>query len=150
MAMTSDHAAGRPAVLLRLPGFALARLGRRAHSAIRQAFADQGLSARAHFVLVCLDEYGGLSQRELADHLTMDRSDLVKVLDELETSGQVRRDPDPQDRRRHRLSLTKAGASTLRRGAHILDEATENLLAGLTPNQRATLHQLTLRALTTH
>src|SRR5262245_50919295 len=114
--MATDHDAPHPAALLRLPGFALAHLGRQVRSTIRQAFIDRGLSATAHFVLVCLDDYDGLSQRELADLLAMDRSDLVKVLDELEKSGQVRRDPDPRDRRRHRLSLTAAGSTTLRHG----------------------------------
>jgi DNA-binding MarR family transcriptional regulator len=130
-----------------LPVFALVRAGRAAHQAVKEAFAGEGLSVRAHFVLLCLREYGGLSQRELADWLGMDRSDLVKLLDELERSGQLRREPDPHDRRRHALTLTPEGADALRRGAEVLDRATDGFLSELDPDQRATLHDLVLRAL---
>jgi DNA-binding MarR family transcriptional regulator len=139
----------RSPALLRLPGFALARLGRITRSSIRAAFVDHDLSARDHFVLVCLDEHGELSQRELADHLAMDRSDLVKVLDELERVGHIRRDPDPRDRRRHQLSITPAGSKTLLRGSRIVEDATHTVLARLTTTEQTTLRDLVLRALDT-
>jgi DNA-binding MarR family transcriptional regulator len=137
----------RPPALLRLPVFALSHLGRAARGAVRTAFARDGLSGRGHFVLVCLSEYGELSQRELADLIAMDRSDLVKLLDTLESSGQLRRAADPRDRRRHVLSITPAGAETMRRGEHLMGRATDDLLHRLTPDERATLHRLILRAL---
>jgi DNA-binding MarR family transcriptional regulator len=137
----------RPPALLRLPVFALSHLGRAARGAVRGAFSRAGLSGRAHFVLVCLHEYGELSQRELADLIAMDRSDLVKLLDTLERSGQVRRAVDPGDRRRHLLSITPAGVDTMRRGEAVMGEATDDLLHRLTPDERATLHGLILRAL---
>ena len=118
-----------------------------ASGAVRGAFSRAGLSGRAHFVLVCLHEYGELSQRELADLIAMDRSDLVKLLDTLERSGQVRRAVDPGDRRRHLLSITPAGVETMRRGEDVMGEATDELLHRLTPDERATLHGLILRAL---
>jgi DNA-binding MarR family transcriptional regulator len=77
----------------------------------------------------------------------MDRSDLVKLLDELELSGQVRREPDPRDRRRHVLSITPAGVKTLSAGEDIISQATEDVLKRLSPEQRTVLHQLTLQAL---
>jgi DNA-binding MarR family transcriptional regulator len=147
--MPIDDDGSRPAALLRLPGYALAHLGKLTRAALRQAFADHGLSSSAYFVLMCLEEHDGLSQRELADLLSMDRSDLVRVIDDLEASGQVRRTPDPGDRRRHRLLITTAGSQASRRGTHLVDEATDELLSGLTPRDRATLHRLVLLALNT-
>ncbi|WP_255949599.1 MarR family winged helix-turn-helix transcriptional regulator [Streptomyces odontomachi] len=135
--------------LLDVPVFALVRLGRLAHAVVRGAFADAGLSSRTHFVLLCLREDGRLSQRELADRVSMDRSDLVKVLDHLEHSGHLRREPDPHDRRRHLLSITPAGEQTLRRGEDLLTEATQQALAGLDAEQQTQLHRLTLQALAT-
>jgi len=143
---TEDHVS-RPPELLRLPGFALAHLGRVVRGAIRAAFVDHGLASQAHFVLACLDEYGTQSQRELADRLAMDRSDLTKLVDKLEQAGEVRREPDPKDRRRYQLSITRSGKTTLKRGIQIMDEATNEVLAGLTTQERAALEQLVLRAL---
>ena len=145
--MPTEDIPTRPPVLLHLPAFALSHLGRVARTALKNAFTREGLSARAHFALLCLSEYGDLSQRELADHIAMDRSDLVKLLDELERSGQVRREPDPRDRRRHVLSITPAGAKTLVAGEEIIDRATDEVLARLSPEERAVLHRLTLHAL---
>jgi MarR family transcriptional regulator, lower aerobic nicotinate degradation pathway regulator len=137
----------RPPALLRLPVFALSHLGRAARGAVRGAFSRAGLSGRAHFVLVCLHEYGQLSQRELADLIAMDRSDLVKLLDTLERDGQVSRAVDAADRRRHVLSITPAGTATMRRGEDVMGEATDALLHRLTADERATLHALILRAI---
>jgi DNA-binding MarR family transcriptional regulator len=134
-------------VLLHLPGFALSHLGRITRTAIKDAFAQQGLSSRAHFVLLCLAECGGLSQRELADRIAMDKSDLVTVLDALEQYGHIRRSADPRDRRRHVLAITDTGMQTIEAGAHILDDATATVLSRLTAGQQATLHRLTMQAL---
>ena len=133
--------------LLAMPAFALAHIGRAARGAIKGTFEREGLSFRAHFVLLCLNTHGGLSQRELADRVGMDRSDLVKLLDGLETSGRLRRAPDPHDRRRHLLSITPEGAATLKRGEHLVGQATDQVLGRLSDEERATLHRLTLRAL---
>ena len=146
---SSTKAEAEPSPLLDLPAFALVRLGRNTHAAVRAAFTQAGLSARTHFVLLCLHEYGQLSQRELADHVDMDRSDLVRLLDELEDSEQVRRDTDPHDRRRHVVSITPRGNRTLRRGQHLVDHATETVLSGLGPGDQATLHRLVRHALDT-
>ncbi|KIZ16626.1 MarR family winged helix-turn-helix transcriptional regulator [Streptomyces natalensis] len=145
--MSTEEPLERPPVLLHLPVFALAHFGRVARGAAKNAFAGQGLSSRAHFVLLCLDEYGELSQRELSDRIAMDRSDLVKLLDELERTGQVRRQPDPRDRRRHALVITAAGMETLKQGERILHQATDEVLARLSTEQRAELQRLVLQAL---
>jgi len=147
MATTPDARPAGASPLLDLPAFALVRLGRYAHAAVRAAFAEAGLSARVHFVLLCLREHGRLSQRELADQVDMDRSDLVRLLDELEEAGQVRRDADQRDRRRHVVSITPRGTRTVRRGQHLVDRATETVLSGLGPGDQAALHRLVRRAL---
>ncbi|RNI23894.1 MarR family winged helix-turn-helix transcriptional regulator [Flexivirga caeni] len=133
--------------LLDVPAFALSRLGRLAHATVHDAFAGGGLSSRTYFVLRCLHEDGQMSQRELADRVSMDRSDLVKLLDQLENVGHLRRGPDPRDRRRHLLSITPRGVTIVEQGRRLLDQANEEVFASLNPNERATLHHLVRRAL---
>lgn len=137
----------RPPVLMQLPGFAISHLGRKVRGAMKSAFAREGLSTQAHFVLLCLAEYGQISQRELADLLEMDRSDLVRLLDAMEGEGDIQRRPHPGDRRRYALSVTPRGMETLERGAHLVHEATDAALARLDSDERETLHRLVLRAL---
>lgn len=136
-----------PGALLDVPAFALVRLGRLAHATVHDAFATAGLASRTYFVLRCLREDGQMSQRELADRTSVDRSDLVKLLDQLERSGQLRRDRDPHDRRRHLLSITPLGEAIVEQGRQLLGQANDEVFAGLDPDEQATLHRLVRRAL---
>jgi DNA-binding MarR family transcriptional regulator len=78
----------------------------------QRLFRPQGLTAAQFNVLNLLaDEAaaGGLSQRELADLLVVDRSNVTGLVDRMEAAGWVRRGDDPGDRRVHRVRLTAAG-----------------------------------------
>ncbi len=50
-----------------------------------------------------------LSQNDLADLLSLDRSSVVRILDALESSGFITRQEDGEDRRVKRLALTSKG-----------------------------------------
>jgi DNA-binding MarR family transcriptional regulator len=128
--------------LREVPVIALSRVGRHVHNVVKDAFDREGLSWRSHVVLLCLNERGQLSQRELANITTVDPSDLVRLLDEMERAGHVQRRPDPRDRRRHALAITPSGAKALRRGQQTLGKATDEILAPLTDTDRKALHNL--------
>jgi DNA-binding MarR family transcriptional regulator len=145
--MPVEELPSRPPVLLNLPVFALSRLGHVLRAAVKDAFDQQALSWRGHLVLLCVKEYAELSQRELAGLISMDASDLVKVLDGMERAGHLQRRPAPNDRRRHLLSITPDGVEALQRGQRIVDQATEGALASLSSDERRNLHQLVLQAL---
>lgn len=75
-------------------------------------FRPHGLTAAQFNVLNILAGPGaaeGLSQRELADALVVDRSNVTGLVDRMETAGWVRRADDPADRRVYRVKLTAAG-----------------------------------------
>lgn len=75
-------------------------------------FRPHGLTAPQYNVLNLLagrDEALGFSQRELADTLVVDRSNVTGLLDRMESAGWVRRVDDTNDRRVYRVQLTPAG-----------------------------------------
>lgn len=75
-------------------------------------FRPLGLTAPQFNVLNLLaarDDSLGYSQRELADALVVDRSNVTGLLDRMQTAGWVRRVDDPADRRVYRVKLTAAG-----------------------------------------
>jgi MarR family transcriptional regulator for hemolysin len=75
-----------------------------------QALAELNLSqATAWPVLIIMRLGEGVRQRALAEELGIEAPSLVRLLDQLETSGLVQRKDDPEDGRAKTLHLTATG-----------------------------------------
>src|SRR4051794_18632304 len=92
--------------LLLSTGYLLKRLGFGFKERALDAFATTGLNPQHHAVLSLLDEASCRQQGTLADRLGYDRSVMVGLLDDLEERGLIERKRDPDDRRRHVVTLT--------------------------------------------
>ena len=129
--------------------FLLAREMRRQ---IHEAMADEEWAADAGFrppcmgVLDVVARRQPVSQREISDHLGLDASDVVGVLDILEAAELVERRRDPQDRRRHAVVLTERGETAARRFAALRAKVTDRVLSELDPDERRLLVELLDRA----
>jgi len=140
-----------PKRLLRYPSAAMFLLMREAFRLGQQRTAAATTAAeRIRFpqfcVLACLEEFGGVSQREISDRLRFDPSDLVEFVDGLEDAGFVRRRRDPSDRRRYIVDLTPAGRRALQVRARSADRYNDELFTGLDERERDQLRDLLLRA----
>ena len=101
-------------------------------------FRPQGLTAAQFNVLNLLgapDAEGGLSQRELADKLVVDRSNVTGLIDRMETAGWVRRADDPADRRVYRVQLTTTGKKLWQKMAPAYAEVVRQVTARLGERQ---------------
>jgi DNA-binding MarR family transcriptional regulator len=77
--------------------------------------------------------------------MEVDRSSIVKVVDQLEQKGLIVRDASPSDRRRYRLQLTATGARALRRIQDAVMRQDRVFSARLDETERATLIDLLTR-----
>lgn len=76
----------------------------------KRLFRPHGLTGAQYNVLnVVAATRDGLSQRELSDHLVVDRSNVTGLIDRMEREGWVKRTDDPGDRRIYRVVLTPEG-----------------------------------------
>jgi DNA-binding MarR family transcriptional regulator len=132
-------------VLTRHSGFLLAQLGRAATRRYRSAMAPIGLNPRETYVLVHLRETGPVSQQGLGCTLEIDASNLVALLNELEAGGLISRRRDPEDRRRHVVEISPAGAETVDRVMETAEEVEQQLFASLEEGERVVLHDLLAR-----
>jgi DNA-binding MarR family transcriptional regulator len=104
--------------------------------------AEAGLRPIGVAVLSTVERQGPMSQREISDALFVDPSDLVTVLDVLEHAGYIERQKDTEDRRRNAVHLTAEGKHVKARALEIVARVEDELLADLTPAQRAELGSL--------
>lgn len=90
-------------------GFLLTRSRALWASRDNAAFAEFGLRGRTYSVLSLAASGENPTQRELADFLVLDASQLVAVIDELEKAGLVERQSSPTDRRTNIIVATEKG-----------------------------------------
>lgn len=89
--------------------FLLARANALSLAAGNAALSAHGLRVRSFSVLALVAGAARPSQRELAELLRLDPSQVVALVDELQTRGLVVREPDPRDRRANVVVATPAG-----------------------------------------
>jgi DNA-binding MarR family transcriptional regulator len=112
---------------------------------LAEGFAAHGFRGYHYRLLAALDQYGPGSQMDLGRHTGIDRSDVVAALNELADGGYIGREPDPDDRRRNIVRITRKGRRALERLDTVLDGVQEAVLAPLTASERATLVRLLTR-----
>jgi DNA-binding MarR family transcriptional regulator len=131
-----------PARLRRLPSWLTNQVGRQADALVAAALGQEG-ARRQHFsVLTSLAEQGSASQAELGRRLSIDRSDLHAILNELEAADLVRRVRDGHDRRRNVVELTEAGAARRERLDELIETAQAQLLAPLSTSEQREFRRL--------
>ena len=87
-------------------------------------------------VLYLLHEHDGLSQTELADHLTMTKPSLGHVVDRLVDGGWVERAEDSADKRVKRVYLTEKIGPLLQPLEQIVEDLGNVTTKGLTESQK--------------
>src|ERR1700731_2242441 len=121
----------------------LARVGRRAFDTTLE---PGGLRPRHLIALKLLSERGPASQKALADSLSLDPSNGVGLLNELEERPLITRRRDSADRRRHIVELSPRGEEELCLAYGRLRVLEDDLFSALSAAERATLYDLLVRA----
>ena len=89
----------------------------------RHAASAHGVSEAASAPLLWIDRLGeNVRQTALADAIGIEGASLVRLLDELQSSGLITREQDPTDRRANSVNLTE-------RGRTIVEAVNETLTA---------------------
>jgi DNA-binding MarR family transcriptional regulator len=106
------------------------------------ALAAVDLRVRSYSVLSLAASGESPSQRELAEFLSLDASQIVALVDELETRGLVVRTQDARDRRSKSITATASGARLAERASAIVRAAEAESLGALTVAERDQLRDL--------
>lgn len=94
----------------------------------REAYAELGSQGFA--ALAVVRQHGSVRVGVIAHHLQVDLSVASRQVTALEREGYVAREPDPDDRRAQRISITDEGLAVLRESYRRMVDAFEDALAG--------------------
>jgi MarR family transcriptional regulator, lower aerobic nicotinate degradation pathway regulator len=125
--------------------YLLGRLGREARRQFTQVLSAWELHPSHYGILLLLEAIGQASQQHLAQILTIDRANMVTLLDVLEQRGFIERQADPLDRRRHVVKLTAVGHVELQQIRQAREEVDDAFFAGLDNEEQETLHRLLVK-----
>ena len=125
----------------------LFRLWRATHTRTADALATVGLTPALFALLNVIGAREGAIQQELGSALGIDRSTMVSLVDELESAQLARRRPSATDRRAREVAITAKGRRLLQRARRVISQVEDEVLAGLTADERRDLMALLRRAL---
>jgi MarR family transcriptional regulator, lower aerobic nicotinate degradation pathway regulator len=114
------------------PGFLLSRVGAAVRAGFHEVLAGWAIRPQQYLILLVLDTSGGVSQQELCAAAGIDSGNMVELLDALEKLDYASRAPDPRDRRRHVVTITRRGRSALAEVRQAVGEYNKGLLTPLT------------------
>lgn len=125
--------------------FLMARANALSIAAGNAALASFGLKVRSYSVLSLAAGEARPSQRDVSEHLRLDPSQVVALVDELQRRGLVVREADPRDRRANVVVITAEGRALLAEARPAILAAERSLHAGLDDEERRHLAALLRR-----
>lgn len=98
-----------------------------------------GIDIHTYDALLHVFEAGeqGIRMADLASAVVISKSGITSLVDRLEASAHVRRNPDPDDRRATRITLTASGEVTFRAAAQVHLAGIEEHFASLISDEEA-------------
>jgi DNA-binding MarR family transcriptional regulator len=128
-----------PQLAAERPDIALCRASTLVARAAEEHAAEQRLGVGQQLVLKMLAAVGSCSQQTLSEELRIDRSVMVSIADELERSGLVRRERNPNDRRAYAVTISEAGRERLAVAESTTGDFLDRTFANLTATERRQL-----------
>lgn len=110
-----------------------------------ESLVSLGLKARSYVVLSLAVSGLKPTQRELADFINLDASQIVSIVDDLEKKGLVARQPAPSDRRTNVIVATDLGVERYGQARAVTAQAELESLGALSSDEQQTLRDLLTR-----
>jgi MarR family transcriptional regulator for hemolysin len=143
--MATHPSAGPP--VTEFAGQLFFRLWRATHTRAADALETVSLTPALFALLNVIGAREGAIQQELGSAMGIDRSTMVALIDQLESAGLAKRRPSATDRRARQIEITPKGRRLLQRARRMVAQVEDEVLAGLTAEERRELEALLRRAL---
>jgi DNA-binding MarR family transcriptional regulator len=112
------------------------------HSAIEYDIRGIAISPEQSYILKILDTKDDSIQSDLAGIMQIDKSAVMRHIDQLESKGMVQRVNDAIDRRKKYIVITDLGNEELKKCEAAQKFTTEKIMQGITDNEMSTFKQV--------
>ncbi len=126
-------------------GYLLAYVSQMAQLRNDHALESLDIDSRQFGVLTLIGETEHRSQIAISEHMGLDRTHLVRLIDDLENKGYVSREKDPDDRRFYRLVLMPAGEKALDEAKRLVDQNENEIYEIFSKEERELFHNMLVR-----
>ncbi len=93
-------------------------------------------------LLTIVNEFDGLTQKELAEKSFRDPASITRTLDLLNERGFIERKSVPNDRRQYNICLKQEGTEFIKQYLHIIETHRANSIEGLSDNDLKELDRI--------
>lgn len=104
-----------------------------------------GMTAKHFAITTAILERGPMTQQALSRLLGIDRTTMVKLVDDLERLGVAFRDVHPTDRRAFEVDVTPEGDIVFHEASHALATAEKSFFQSISGEERRLLQQVLTR-----
>lgn len=122
--------------------FLLAKAYQKAHGDFKKRLLPYNLTNLQHVVLEGLWYREGVTAKELGNMLILDKATLSGVLERMDAGGWIKKIPDPEDRRVHRIYLTQKANEMKEELVNLRIQNEADLLSGFTMEEKILLKRL--------
>ena len=123
-------------------GYVLSYVAQMAQLVLEELLEPLHIDARQLGVMKLIAESEHRSQVAISQNMGLDRTHVVRLVDDLEALGYVQREKSAHDRRYYELVLTPVGKRVLDETRRIIDTADDDTYGCLSEAERKTLHRL--------
>jgi DNA-binding MarR family transcriptional regulator len=128
--------------LRKTPGFMVRLVQLKFFEGFYEHFAEFGLTPATYAILMLIRDNPGVPPSALASLLRLKLPNLIKILNELESTGIIRRNRSKADRRAVELILTPKGAKVIQEAASTTEPYNRQMLAPLSDSEQGKLLEL--------
>ena len=150
MTEPSSEPIAKPFNYQQAPGYLIRRAHQVSVALFAAGMADFDLTPVQFAMLNALMDEPGEDQITLASKVAFDAATSGAVIGRLESKGLLRRDADPQDKRRKLLSLTPAGEQMVAAMKTAVAQVQTKIMAPLAEGEAQELNRLLTKLITGH
>ncbi len=129
------------------PGFMIRLVQLKFFEGFYEQFAEIGVTPASYAILALIRDNPGVPPSTVASLLRLRLPNLIKMLNELESSGVIKRNRSKADRRAVELMLTPKGAKLIQDAAKVSEPYERRMLAPLSDAEQRSLIDMLNRIL---